>query len=230
MYTSKLEDDDGIDLYVPYYDVICDNIIKTGKKIYDQLNKEYGKKISIKEHYPFFQYLSRRISYYYEDKLVLNLYSNMGTCYPYNKLEKKNINVSAFLLTLMYLMFFQIYNLTYRNSNDEYNMKCMISNMIDARYKYLEERSITVIDKSPFQDFIIKCIGTSIDPNRERRLAIVERKKMKQRLVFSYIPPMKNNPKFKPAQYIFSNLSGNTINNKKFRIIDGDNEDLEDEK
>jgi len=43
------------------------------------------------------------------------------------------------------------------------------------------------------------------------------------------MPPIENNPKFKPEQYIFSNLSGNIINNKKFRIIDGENEDLEDE-
>jgi hypothetical protein len=229
MYTSKLENDQGVDLYVPYYDVICDDLVKTGKDIYNLLKKEYGNKISTKEYYPFFQYLSRRISYYYEDKLILNLYDTFGVCHPYNNLEKKKIKVTTFLSTLMFLMFFQVYHLTYKNVNEEYNIKCMISNMIDARYKYLEDNGLTVIDKSPFQDFVLQCMGTTIDPIRERRLSIIEKKKKKQRLTFSYSPPMERNPKFKPEKYVFSNLSGNIINNMKYRIIDGENEELEDE-
>jgi hypothetical protein len=230
MYVSKLEGDkDGIYLYVPYYDVICEDIENDSKKIYNDLKKEYGDKISFNEYYPFFQFHGRRIEFLYDEQVILVLYDNFNICYPYNYLAKKNLKVATFTVTLMFLMFFELRYAINKQKNEVENIKCMISNIIDARYKYLDDNGLTVVDDTPFKDFVLDCIGKTIDAMRESRLDIMRKKEEGKRYGFSYNPPLENNPNFNPTEYKFKNSSGNIINNKKFRIIDGDNEHFKEE-
>jgi hypothetical protein len=230
MYKSKLEgDDEGIELYVPYYDVICEDLIKDGKSIYEDLKNEFGNDITFKEFYPFFQFHGRRISFYYKNNLILTLFDNFGLCYPYLYLEKKKLNISSFLLTLMYLMFLEFRYLINKEKIDMENHKCMISNMVEARYKFLDENGLTVLDDTPFKDFVLTCIGKTIDPMRESRIDTIKKKEQGKRFGFSYTPPKENNPNFDPTLIKFKNSSGNEIKNSKFRILDGMNEEFDEE-
>jgi hypothetical protein len=112
---------------------------------------------------------------------------------------------------------------------DEENMKCMISNLIDARYKYLDENNLTVLDDTPFKDFVLDCIGNTIDAGRLSRLEIMKKKEQGKRYGFSYTPPLKDNPNFDPKIYKFKNSSGNIINNSNYRILDGKNEEFDED-
>jgi len=230
MYVSKLEGgEDGIDLYVPYYDVLCEDIINDGKNIYNDLKKEFGDKIIFNEYYPFFQFHGRRIEFLYENKIILVLYDNFNVCYPYNYLAKKKLKVSTFTLTLMFFMFFELRNSINKNKIETENMKCMISNIIDARYKYLDDNGLTVVDDTPFKDFVLDCVGKTVDATRESRLEMMKKKEEGKRYGFIYNPPIEDNPNFKPESYKFKNSSGNIISNKNYRIIDGKNEEFNEE-
>jgi hypothetical protein len=230
MYVSKLEGgEDGIDLYVPYYDVICENIVNDGKSIYDDLKKQFGDKITFNEYFPFFQFYGRRIEFLYDNKVILVLYDNNNVCYPFNHIAKKKLNVSTFTLTLMFLMFFELKHMINKEKIETENMKCMISNIIDSRYKYLDENGLTVVDDTPFKDFVLDCIGKTIEPMRESRLEAIKKKEEGKRYGFQYNPPIEDNPNFKPDAFKFKNSSGNIINNKKYRIIDGKNEEFDEE-
>jgi hypothetical protein len=159
----------------------------------------------------------------------LVLYDNNNVCYPFNHLAKKKLNVSTFTLTLMFLMFFELKHMINKQKIEMENMKCMISNIIDARYKYLDENGLTVVDDTPFKDFVLDCIGKTIEAMRESRLELIKKKGEGKKYGFQYNPPIEENPNLKPEIFKFKNSSGNIINNKKYRIIDGSNEEFDEE-
>jgi hypothetical protein len=77
------------------------------------------------------------------------------------------------------------------------------------RKKYLKNNNLTVIDKSPYQEFIIECYGNTIDSSRLKYITITKRKEKGERMQFSYEP---NNSDHIPTKN-FKNSSGN-IDNK----------------
>jgi hypothetical protein len=92
----------------------------------------------------------------------------------------------------------------------------MFIKLNDAKNKFLDIHSIDVLDGSPFQDFKFKCIGEPVDLIREGRLAIIDKKKKGKQLTFRYDPTGKPT---KIPEYIFDNVSGNEVINKKNLII-----------
>ena len=113
-------------------------------------------------------------------------------------------------------MFFELKHMINKEKMETENMKCMISNIIDSRYKYLDENGLTVVDDTPFKDFVLDCIGKTIEPMRESRLEAIKKKEEGKRYGFQYNPPIEDNPNFKPDAFKFKNSSGNIINNKWF--------------
>ena len=94
----------------------------------------------------------------------------------------------------------------------------MISQLIKAKRSYLKTNNKTLLDKTPFQEFIIDCLGHTIDPKREYRLEIEKKKKRRGPLLYSYEPNRDGHPRSPPI--IFSEKSGRQINypkNKKLK-------------
>jgi hypothetical protein len=72
-------------------------------------------------------------------------------------------------------------------------------------------RGISVLDKSPFQEFTLQCLGSTEDPLRMAMLEGKRRKDAGKQMKFRY------DPKGKPGkvpEYRFGNSSGNEILNK----------------
>lgn len=216
-----------VNLYVPYYDLISSDLKRDAIYIKNQLISEYGDKIRVDESYPFSQFQDRSVSYYYGDDLILNLYGTNGVCTPYIDIKKKNIKIAPFILTLMMMMINGIKYKIMKNEIDSDNMECMASNMIDFRIKYLSDTNKTVMDKTPFQEFIVDCIGQAIDPPREYKLNIMRKKEQGKRLVFSYNPD--SGATIDTEVYKFPNSSGNKITNKKYWITENGEDIPEDE-
>jgi hypothetical protein len=75
----------------------------------------------------------------------------------------------------------------------------------------------------------VDCVGDTIQPDRQRRLLIENRKKQNKRYTFTYEPS--DGIKEPIHTYLFANSSGNIINNpKNLKLVPEMNEDnIEDE-
>jgi len=215
-YIKKQNINDIIKIY-PYYELISSDISEDAKKIYNILSKKYDKKnITIKEYYPFFTFYDNRIEYYINNNLILILYGNNKRCIVYNNSKKKKTYFGTSSLVFMYLLFNYYYY--YINKNkiyvDYYNI--LISKFFYNKNKYLTDRKLTVLDNSPFKDFIYKCIGFPIEPKRQSFMEKHLKKKLGKRIQINYTPTGKIK-EHKEMQY--NNISGNQIFLEKNLIL-----------
>lgn len=200
-YNNKILDSTYKKEY-PYYELITDNIIKDGKIIENKLKDKYKDKITIKQFTPFLELLDKRLEFYYDNKLILRLFSNNKRCTVYRFSDNKKTYFGTYNLTYMYLLFDYFYYMINKNSYETEIYSILLSKLAIIRNNYLENHNITVIDSSPFQDFTLKCMGEPVDIIREFRLQKNKSNK------FNYKPSGKiiNIPKI-----IFDNISGNEI-------------------
>lgn len=192
--------------------------------------------LKIEEHVPFFQFWDKRVVFKYNNIPFLIIHGHNDICIPYhevyvnkNKIEKivfgslKNISINkeefnliklgTFIMLLNYCIINYHYNYIYYKNNCK-NIEILIFNLLDVRNKYLKNNKLTVIDKSPYQEFIIECYGNTIDPIRSKFLRQYKRREKGIRMMFSYDP---NNDNM-PTNINYNNTSGN-INNKSIKWI-----------
>ena len=199
-----------------YYELISTELEKDAKIIFKKLKDKFGSNITVKEFFPFFSFMDRRVEFYYKNSLFLRLFGNNARCIVYNYSEIKITNFGTFNLVMMYLYF--DYYLAFINK-DKINTKLystLIGKFYNARNKFLDDNNLTVIEDSPFKDFTYKCYGAQIDPKRIERLDFVEKRKKNKLTKYRY------NPTGKPGnapEYTFDNTSGNQILNEKNLII-----------
>jgi hypothetical protein len=200
-YNNKILDSTYEKEY-PYYELITDNIINDGQIIENKLKDKYKDKITIKQFSPFLELLDKRLEFYYDNKLILRLFSNNKRCVVYRFSDNKKTYFGTYNLTYMYLLFDYFYYMINKNSYETEIYSILLSKLAIIRNNYLENHNITVIDSSPFQDFTLKCMGEPVDIIREFRLQKNKSNK------FNYKPSGKiiNIPKI-----IFDNISGNEI-------------------
>jgi hypothetical protein len=111
----------------------------------------------------------------------------------------------------MYLLFNYF---LFKINNDKYNIDLyasLISKISTVKNKYLSDHKITVIDKSPFQDFTYKCFGKPVDAIRSSLLQGLINKSKGKRMKFRYEPSAKSNGNT-PLNWSFDNSSGNQKN------------------
>ena len=130
--------------------------------------------------------------------------------------DKNTIKIATFMVLFQHVLVDRHY--LYINRSDKYkDVESRLGSLLKVRNEYLNSKSLTVIDSSPFKEFIIRCSGETIDQGREFRLGLMRRKAQGARLMFTYDPDGKG--KANPPDYKFNNTSGNidkTDNNKIF--------------
>lgn len=219
-YYVKKDSESNILNNIPYYELISTNLIRDSKNIFNGFNKKFPKRVTVKEYYPFFSFLDKKIEYYVDNQLVLRLFGNNERCIVYNYSDKKKTHFGTFNLVMMYMYFDYFY---YYINRDKFNTELysgLIAKFHNLRNKYLDFHNITVLDKSPFQDFTLKCYGVPKDPIRSSRLESLEKKKQGKKMKFRYGPSGKPG---KVPEFTFSNISGNQILNEKYFILKKNN-------
>lgn len=126
------------------------------------------------------------------------------------KIEKNSaslsIKIGTFLVLFQHLLTER--HCLYTNRSDNYkHIETILSNLLKERNNYLENKSLTVMDKSPYREFIVRCIGETIDQGREFRLALLKRRSQGMKLMFTYDPD--GSKKHQLPEYKFANTSGN---------------------
>tara|TARA_B110000037_G_scaffold198683_1_gene237786 strand:+ start:365 stop:1585 length:1221 start_codon:yes stop_codon:yes gene_type:complete len=210
-YYKNIDQKDN-NLFIPYYDIISYNLKDNCLKIKNLLSKF---NIVIEEYHPFFQFMDQRVSFKFNGKIVLNVYGNNSKCTPYKIIKSKNINICSFQFLLMTLLIIHFYHKFYNNRNEFNNMDFMLKNIINIRNKYLKNKNKTIIDDTPYQDFIIQCKGSYINSHREWQIGIKKKIKQKKRIKFIYDPSRKKLTEYK---YNFKNSSGR-INTSNYKLI-----------
>ena len=191
-----------------YYQAISINYEEDEKRVGEYLIETYGKDIEIKHFTPFFQFFDKHTEYYFKDTCIFKLYGHNNRCIINELSEKKKVHFGTFQLIFLYLLADYQYAICRRNQKEKNNYMAMIVKLLKAREQYLDKHRITVLDKSPFQEFTLQCIGSTEDPLRMARLEAKRKRDAGKQGIFRYDP--KGTPGIVP-QFRFSNTSGNEI-------------------
>ena len=191
--------------YVPthYFQLISTNYSKDVDTIHNVLRKQFPS-ITKKTYYPFSQFLDKSSEWYIDDTLVLRIYGNNDRCTVYRKSHKK-IKYGTYQLIFMYCLIHYIIGIMRKNKFNEIQYGTMLVRLIKARDKYLEKNNKTVLDKSPFQEFTMKCIGEPKDLLRSSFLDKQMKRDSGKRATFLYKPS--SSPGKKPI-FHFDDTSG----------------------
>lgn len=193
---------------IPYYQLISidyDNDISYINKI---LNKKYSKKITKKEFYPFLSWWDKRTEFYYNDSVILKVYSNNKRCVPYRKSDAKLTLFGSFQTIIYYLFIDYNYALIKKNK-ESFIFLSMLVKMFKSRDSFLDEFDKTVLDNTPFEEFTYKCYGKPIDTLRESTINAIKRAQKGQKFkLFTYLPKGK---KTKVPKFRYNDISGENI-------------------
>lgn len=190
-----------------FYQLISTNFIHDIDIIHKML-KSFNNNIIKKTYYPFYQFLDKSCEWYYNDTLILRVYGANDRCIIYRKSEKKKVLFGTFQLMLLYSIINYNIGIIKSNKFNEMVYGTMITRLFKARNTYLENKNITVLDKSPFQEFTTECIGEPKDILRESFLDKAKKREQGKLVSFLYKP--KENPGKKP-NFKFDNTSGNLM-------------------
>lgn len=203
MKQAKMPDNYLID--IQFYQLISIDYTKDVETITRKLKSMFPK-IVYKSYYPFSQFLDKSMEWYIGDTLVLRVYGTNDRCIVYRYSEKKKTYFGTFQLLFLYNLIQYIMGIIRKNKFNETVYLTMLTRMLKARDKYLEDNKLTVLDKSVFQEFTLKCIGEPKDILRASLLERTLKRQNKQKSSFIYTATGKpgNKPKFS-----FPNTSGN---------------------
>ena len=155
---------------------------------------EYDKIFMIKHFNRFFQYWDKRDIIYFKSKPLFTIIGSANRCVPVQKSQitydtdkKITINIGTFLVTFNYY-FIGYYYETVNKLGFYYANRDFVNSLLSIRNHYLESKHKTVLDDTIYKEFVINCIGTTLDFSREFMLELNEKRKRGIRGIFSYDP------------------------------------------
>jgi hypothetical protein len=221
--------------------VFSDHYRNDAKLIYSIILKYFSQKnmldqvdalLKVEEYVPFYQFWDKRIVFKYNNVPFLIFHGHNDICIPYhevyvnknkiesivfgtlqNKEEFNLIKLGTFIMLLNYSIINYHYNYIY-NKNNCKDISIFLFNLLETRNKYLKKNKLTVIDKSPYQEFIIECYGNTVDAMRQKFLRQSKRREKGVKVAFNYDPKTDDIP----TNINYKNSSGN-INNKSIKWI-----------
>ena len=211
---------------IPFFEIISIDYKNDYFDLKELLEKEFpGSQIEVKEYFPFFQFTNYSVEIYLNSELICIIYSNNKKCLPYHKVdaltfedgkatkENGSILLGSFSLTLLYS---QIQMIRHR-TNDDNELKNLYMSLsyylTKVREYYFEKNKYNIMSPTIFAEFVVKCKGLTVHPDRELMLRYEERRQKNKRVQYIYDPSKEQ--KDTDNIYYFSNSSGNPIINDR---------------
>ncbi|AZL89297.1 poly(A) polymerase catalytic subunit [Megavirus baoshan] len=205
---------------LPFMELISVKYKDTVEKLYNFLREKVvdPNLITIDEYFPLFQFTGYSVSINYDSIPIVKVYEADGYCVPDIKTTSGYRYVSyQYILMVMYISKFKAH--LDKNKEMYFNYGIAISNLVQARNSYLNQKNIGVINDTVFSEFRIGCIGTTVSYTRMSRLRMLEKKKQGKVIQFVYTPKQyfsqtqeqQNNFDESMKKYRFKNTSGNKI-------------------
>lgn len=184
-------------------EIICDNPTEVGKYIksltYNWLSENNNKQLtnydnlfSVKFFNRYFQYWAPRSIIYYNGNPIFTIIGNFGRCIPYNKVildNKLEIFVGSFLVIFNYFFVGYHYENIIKN-NFYYKNKQISDSLLTVRNEYLTKNNKNVLDATIYKEFIIDCIGKTLEFSREFLLRLNERRDKGLKPILTYDPKL----------------------------------------
>lgn len=215
---SKIERPYIKKLNIPYFEFVSTDYEQDVKKILELLENVLDKtKIKINEYYPFFTFNNYHTEVIYDGVVIAKVYNVLhNLCFPY--VVHKHVNYYSFHLNLRTCLINAIYERVNENRENEQMFYDMASHLIQMRKYYLDGSDNTMFSDTVFKDFNHKCMGFTQSDKLERDDMFRKHK----RVAFKYTP---NETTIDVSKWVFSNNSGNKINNpKNYKIIFNEND------
>jgi hypothetical protein len=228
---------------VPYYEFISTEYRMDFFALINKLKENAIIKDKIRhiEYYPFFQFTGNSVEIYVGKDLIAKIYTNNKKCIPcfevpailfsdkhHVETKGKTITLGSYQVTLMFSL---INMIKCRVENNKLNTDMFVtlnSHLVEMKNYWLDINKKSIINDSLFTDFVINCIGETITPEKQKKMLIQQRKKANKKFGFRYEPA--EGKKEPESNYMFSNSSGNLINNdKNLKLADDIKDDVEDE-
>ena len=192
---------------IPYFEIFSFNY-ENDINFFKKNLKIIFKKVRTVKYKPFFQYINKKTIFYNENnELILIIYDHNNKCIPYFK-TKNNENFISYLYFIQITFSLYIYYDYIHNNIHKNYMKNMIMNIIILKNNYFEKyKNKNILDKSIFQQFIIRCKGKTFLTHIEF-LKNLQNKKINNFRRFNYIPSNDKLKNSKKVKYIYQNLDG----------------------
>jgi hypothetical protein len=184
----KAEMDEKYLIQEPFIQAISINLVEDRERIYKILREEYKDKITFKKYNPYFQFIDKSVEFYYGNQLIFRLYGNNERCIVYKYSEKNKLYYGTFQLIVLYLLSNYFLSVTRKNNFNKTIYMTMITRLLKAKNSYLDKHNINILSQSPFQEFVINCIGDPVDPLRQARLKMLKNKEKGKAYKFNYKP------------------------------------------
>jgi hypothetical protein len=238
MLENNKRDDIKI-LPIPYFEMVsahyrddCLELLELLKSNIT-INKDL---INHTEYYPFFQFTGHSVDIYLGDDLIARVYNNNNKCVPYidvpaidfsdeklKPLTDTKVRLGTFPFVMLYGMITIMKARTNKDNGTKDLYYNLVSHLIEMRNVYFMKTKKTFLDDSVFKEFVVNCVGDTMQPDRQRKLLIESRKKQNKRYTFIYEPA--DGIKEPESNYVFANSSGNFINNPRNLRLSADVKD-----
>ena len=184
--------------------------------------------LSLDEYFPLFQFTNRSVTFNYNEVPIVRIFEADGHCVPFIETTARYMYVTFQYLFMVFLIGKFRAHLD-KNKEMYFNYDIAISNLVNARNIFLNKKSeqmkekVSVINPSPFGEFKVRCVGTTVSYQRESLLRGLEKRKQGKQIRFVYNPEAFRNKipedqaKFDPKSWDkrYKNTSGNKITNPK---------------
>ncbi len=184
--------------------------------------------IEHEEYYPLFQYTGYKSVILVDKVPVVVVYHNNNMCIPYNifKLQYRDGEIRShqfgtFTVLIMTLMIRALRSRMDKDIESHNNYNNMITNLITARNAFLEKNKLTPLDNSPYKEYQIQCVGSTVSFERKYLLRRMKKKECGKVPFYAYTPSTaKPEDKVYKKNFFFSNTSGNLITNSRNKKVD----------
>lgn len=217
---SHIKDKKFKKLKIFKYDLVAFEYIDDVLKLYDllkhTLNESDKQNLTIKEYYPFWLFTGYSCAICYKDYPVANITAYNNRCVPIKKaiIDNKFLQIAAydynFLLTMI-----DNFRARVEKNNDLIGYKRgQLSHLLEFKKFYFDNtnKKQNMLDDTPFQQFIVDCVGHADTPKREGLLKFKKKKKENRRILWKYNPQTDKDPE---GSFQFKNSSGNLVRNEK---------------
>lgn len=209
----------------PFVEVMSINYQRSIQTAYDFLieNVPDASQLSMREYFPFFQFMGRLTVFLYRDQPILKIFDTHDTCIP-NISTNVNYMYVSYQYLLMYFMMMRFRAFVDELHTEYTNYRILTSNLIQVRNWYLETFKKGPINNSVFGEFRIGCFGSTTSSFRLSQFRSIEKGKRGKNPIYTYYPDRHYTEVSDVKKFIFSNSSGNLIvpeHKRTFHIVDG---------
>jgi len=204
------------------------------RKLYDIVTSIVPGSI-YEEFHPFYDFLGNRGHFLSPDgtQILLRVYDNKHKCVPFMQLpvavpgdsqnkEYVQARVGTFTVIVMFLMIMR-FRVRVENRSTALDALAvhmydnMVSRMYRTRNAYLAQHGATILDETPFKEFVMPCVGEAMHALRVNQLMQDARFRKYHFRGIKYNPH--KNPDLNVEDFKFMNTSGNIINSPRDRLF-----------